>query len=231
MGTKSSFKHYIFLLFIVSGLLLASCGSSDEAAEQKMDAPTNESVEKKADEEELDVESPKDDFIAHDLFEEPMQLMFSSGAGAWSTIIELSSDGSFTGIYKDANAGESGNGYVSTTYISEFTGQFGAIQQLDAETYEMKLVTLDYQDEDTEWIEDNTKYITAEPYGFEEGKDFFLYSPKKNIESLNDDLLSWGSGHGGYDSPLNELQYWVLHNEVTDYGFFSEKYANEQETE
>ncbi|GEN30970.1 hypothetical protein CQU01_12080 [Cerasibacillus quisquiliarum] len=64
-----------------------------------------------------------------------MYQIFSSDLGAWSIEIKLTSDGSFTGKYEDANAGMSGNGYLSTNYINKFTSCFDEIQRLDVETY------------------------------------------------------------------------------------------------
>lgn len=174
-----------------------------------------------------------DDFIDHDDLEEPLHLMFFSGAGAWSTEIQLANDGYFTGKYEDFNGGESGNGYLSTTYMNEFNGKFSEIKKLDAETYSMKLLDIDYKYEDgKEWIEDKGKYIATEAYGFEEGEDFLLYSPNKNTQDLDEDLLSWGGGHGIYPNSSNEsVLHWVLHNKKTNYGFYSDQHLDVPENE
>lgn len=171
--------------------------------------------------------------IDHEDFEEPLHLAFLSGAGAWSTVIELYSDGSFTGKYEDANAWMPGNGHTSTNYISEFTGWFGEIESVDEETYSMKLLDINYEHEPgEEWIEDHVKYIASEAYGFEEGEDFYLYSPNKQTNDLNEELLSWGGGHGSYEHSQQELLlYWVLHNRETDYGFYSEPYLDDLEND
>lgn len=177
-------------------------------------------------------ENRKDGFIDHDQFEDPLELVFSSGVGAWGTVIELSSDGSFTGVYQDANAGMYGNGYMSTNYISVFTGWFGEIERIDEDTYSMKLLDINYEyEENEEWIEDNIKYIASEPYGLEEGKNFFLYSPEKHIQDLSDDFLSWGMIMRNDSDPEQKLLHWALHNEKTDYGFYSERYMDDVERE
>lgn len=174
-----------------------------------------------------------DDLIDHDDLEEPLHLIFFSGVGAWQTVIELANDGSFTGKYEDFNGGESGNGYLSTTYMNEFNGQFSDIKKLDAETYSMELLAINYTYEDgEEWIEDKGKYIATEAYGFEEGEDFLLYSPNKNTQDLDEDLLSWGGGHGIYPNSSNEsVLHWVLHNKKTNYGFYSDQYVDVPENE
>lgn len=225
----------ITILFALSFVLIACSNSNDSASKDTKNDNMSEENNSESSSEENSNESSenrKDSLIDHDKFEDPMHLIFSSGAGAWRTEIQLASDGSFTGKYEDANAGMSGSGYMSTNYISEFTGSFGEIQKLDEETYSMKLLDINCEyEEDEEWIEDNVKYIATEAYGFEEGEDFLLYSPKKYTQDLNEDLLSWGGGHGSYSSPSKELLYWVLHNEKTNYGFYSEQYLDDPENE
>ena len=50
---------------------------------------------------------------------------FSSGAGAWGTILTIQEDGSFEGNYHDANMGDIGEGYPNgSVYICEFSGKF-----------------------------------------------------------------------------------------------------------
>ena len=54
-------------------------------------------------------------------FEEPVELVFSSGAGAWGTVLELAPDGAFTGSFHDTNMGETGEGYPNgTVYLCSF---------------------------------------------------------------------------------------------------------------
>lgn len=209
--------------------------SEEDNSENSSDenVPEESNSEKSSDENSNESsENRKDSLIDHDTYEDPMHLVFSSGAGAWRTEIKLASDGSFTGKYEDANAGMSEDGYLSTNYISEFTGLFDEIERPDEETYSMKLLDINYEHEEgEEWIEDNIKYIATEAYGFEEGEDFFLYSPKKNIGDLNEDLLSWRGGHVSNSSSSKELQHWVLHNKKTNYGFYSEQYLDDPENE
>lgn len=231
-------KKYIVVitvLFALSFVLIACSNSNDSASKDT----NNDNVPKKNDSESSSDEDSnelnknrKDNLIEHDKFQDPMDLRFYSGKGAWSTEIQLASDGSFTGRYEDANSGMSGDGYFSSNNISEFTGLFGEFKRLDEDTYSMKLLDINYKHEDDEeWIEDNIKYIATEAYGFEEGEDFLLYSPNKNMQDLNEELLSWGAGHGIHSPPTKELLHWVLHNKKTDYGFYSEQYLDEPENE
>ena len=46
----------------------------------------------------------------------PSEFVFSSGAGAWATILNIESDGTFTGEYHDSD--------IDTVWICEFSGKF-----------------------------------------------------------------------------------------------------------
>lgn len=223
----------ITVLFALSFVLIACSNSNDSTSEDTNNDHVSEENNSEGTSSEHSnelSENLNDNFINHDDFEEPMQLRFSSGAGAWSTVIHLASDGSFSGIYLDANSGMFGDGYLSTNYISVFTGTFDEVEKLDEATYAMKLLDISYEHEDgEEWIEDQIKHIATEAYGFEEGKNFFLYSPQKSIQDLNEDFLSWRSMSVNNSNSDQMLLHWALHNEKTDYGFYSEQYLDDLE--
>lgn len=71
----------------------------------------------------------------------PMDLVFSSGAGGWSTTLTLSEDGSFTGAFSDSEMGERDeNEYPNgTVYVCNFSGQFKDIKKVNDYTYSMTL--------------------------------------------------------------------------------------------
>ena len=91
----------------------------------------------------------------------PMELIFSSGAGAWRTTLTLNRDGSFSGSFRDSDMGDRTDDYTNgTVYICDFSGQFGDIKQLDSCTYSMELEELTAQKTKAgEWIEDGYRYI------------------------------------------------------------------------
>ena len=100
----------------------------------------------------------------------PIDLEFSSGAGAWGTgltLEELSSD------------------------------------------YE----------QGKEWVEDGVRYVSSEPYGVEQGKDFILYLPDTPTDGLNEEFLSWWPGQYQEDQP-DTLDFYGLYNVDMGYGFF-----------
>ena len=152
----------------------------------------------------------------------PEYFSFSSGAGGWSTELFLNSDGTFTGKYHDSEMGDSGEGYPNgTVYISEFSGKFTNIQKKDDLTYTMTLESLTLKDpENKEKIENDIRFITAEAYGMEKGKEFTLYLPETKTSALSEEFLSWWPGRYDSDADKSVLGCFGLHNKETDYGFF-----------
>lgn len=158
---------------------------------------------------------------------QPLELMFCSGAGAWSTLLTLNPDGSFDGTYHDSDMGVSGEGFPNgTVYLCTFRGRFGDIKKLDDSTYAMTLQELTITTPHAvgeEWIEDGVRYVSSEAYGLNGGTEFFLYTPEAPISDLSQSFLTWFSGP--YDrSALAEdssLGHYGLYNKSMGYGFFS----------
>ena len=124
------------------------------------------------------------------------EYVLSSGAGAWATIINLNSDGSFTGEYHDSDAGDTGDGYTNgTRYICNFYGDFSLLDQIGTYSYSMRLENLELENEPGEvYYENNMRYICTEPYGFDEAADFVIYTPGVQISSLPEEFVTWISG-------------------------------------
>lgn len=159
----------------------------------------------------------------------PLELVFSSGAGAWRTVLTLNADGTFTGRYSDANMGETGEGYPNgTVYLCSFSGRFAMEPALDVHSYPLTLeeVTIDPTEGD-QWIEDGVLYVAAGPYGlyndYTDGamsRSFMLYDPTTPTFGLDEELLSWWPGR--YDvTPPETLNCWALWNVDGDTAFFS----------
>lgn len=124
------------------------------------------------------------------------EYILSSGAGAWATIINLNSDGSFTGKYYDSDVGDTGGGYANgTMYICNFYGDFSPLDQIDSYSYSMRLENLEMENEPGKvYYENNMRYICVEPYGFDEAGDFVIYTPGMQIASLPEEFVTWISG-------------------------------------
>ena len=155
----------------------------------------------------------------------PEELVFSSGAGAWRTVLTLQPDGSFTGQYSDWDSGGDPSQYPEGIYyICNFSGTFGDLRQLDDTTYAMTLETLTAQEtEGEEWTEDGTLYIGSAPYGLEGGTDFFLYAPESSTDVLTTESLqvAWPEWNLPETVPEGQLGCWMLYNQDMDQGFFS----------
>ena len=153
----------------------------------------------------------------------PLNLVFSSGAGAWGTYMTLNIDGSIEGSYRDSDMGVVGNGYPNgTAYVCEFSGKFNNMKQIDNTTYAITLSEINTERaEGEEWIEDGIRYISSGPYGLEEGKEFLLYTPQTPVKNLTEEFIQWGYGSVGLDSSRKTLECYGLYNTKMGYGFFS----------
>lgn len=159
----------------------------------------------------------------------PMELVFSSGAGAWRTYLILNEDGTFEGMFSDANMGEVGENHPNgTVYLSSFSGRFSIGEKLDIHSYPLTLeeVTVD-QPEQEEWIEDGVLYVTAGPYGLYNdstdgsmSRSFVLYTPTAPVFGLDEELLSWWPCRFE-ETPPETLTCYALWNVEAGTGFFT----------
>lgn len=172
---------------------------------------------------------------------ETLEMRFSSGAGAWATILTLNPDGSFVGDYLDTNVG----GDYPEQNVCQFHGRFGKVEKLTENAW---LLTLEELELDTghdvgkEWyVTDEygtVRYISRTPYGFDryEGEDqtlepgaqFILYGPEATGHEPGtelygaEDFQSWKPGiYGKMNSETDILGCWGLENLETGYGFFT----------
>lgn len=218
--------------------LLAGCGQQAPQSDAAQDSDTSEKAEtaspyggdvlqeETGSQDGMDTSSDGDgipiDALPEDL---PEELTFSSGAGAWRTVLTLQPDGSFTGQYSDWDSGGDPSQYPEGIYyICNFSGTFGDLRQLDGTTYAMTLETLTAQEtEGEEWTEDGTLYIGSAPYGLEGGTDFFLYAPESSTDVLTTESLQveWPEWNLPETVPEGQLGCWMLYNQDMDQGFFS----------
>ncbi len=152
-----------------------------------------------------------------------LQFMFSSGAGAWSTELNINSDGSFTGYYHDSEMGERADSYPNgTVYACSFSGQFSQPEKVNSYTYAVTVKSLNYDKKvGTEEILDGIRYVYSEAYGMTDSNRFLIYLPGAPLSELPSDFLTW---IGYYDlSATNdtELSFYSLNNEKQQQGFTS----------
>lgn len=172
-------------------------------------------------------------------FDQPLEMTFASGAGGWSTEITLEPDGSFTGLFVDADMGDSGEGYPGgTRYVCQFHGSFGEFVQRTSASWSMILeeLTLDTELPVGEMeFADGVRCISSEAYGFEgqDGKSlqpgarFILYTPEAQGHEPGTELYgayefwSWWIDRREFRSAADTLGCWGLHNLEADTGFFT----------
>jgi hypothetical protein len=148
----------------------------------------------------------------------PMDLVFSSGAGGWSTTLTLSEDGSFTGAFSDSEMGERDeNEYPNgTVYVCNFSGQFKDIKKVNDYTYSMTLDSVKVA-EDDEKIEDGIRYKAGEPSGMDSGKEIYFYTPDAPVSELPEAFLSWWQESTDGSATLD---CYAIYNKSADSGFF-----------
>ncbi|NLD02096.1 MAG: hypothetical protein GX674_02215 [Clostridiales bacterium] len=149
---------------------------------------------------------------------------FLSGAGAWSTELVVSPDGSFTGYYHDTDMGDSGADYPNgTRYECDFSGTFALVDQKDELTYILRLTSLALKEEPgTERVADGLKLISAEAYGISGGDEFMLYSPGSPSAGLPEEFLEWVRMASAWEEPPETLPFWGLYNLGEQAGFFTD---------
>lgn len=148
----------------------------------------------------------------------PMDLVFSSGAGGWSTTLTLSEDGSFTGAFSDSEMGERDeNEYPNgTVYVCNFSGQFKDIKKVNDYTYSMTLDSVKVA-EDEEKIEDGIRYKAGAPSGMDSGKEIYFYTPDAPVSELPEAFLSWWKESADGSATLD---CYAIYNKSADSGFF-----------
>lgn len=148
-----------------------------------------------------------------------LEWSFSSGAGGWSTELRFAPDGSFTGEYHDSEMGETADEYPDgTIYICAFAGQATLLEQADENAWKVRVDSLSLETEaGVESIDENTRFVTTEPYGISEGDEMLLYLPGTPVDALTEEMRMWAHLLGE-DIP-DALEDWFLYSEKNDSGF------------
>lgn len=173
-------------------LILPGCGGSPElvtAAETETVFSENGIAAAESEAPNI-VEAPSPNSFYDSL---PSEFVFSSGAGAWMTVMELKPDGSFTGSFSDSDMGVTGEGYPKgTVYKCDFSGKFSTPEQLSQYVYSAELEYLNLNGTPGDvYIEDETRYIYSEAYGFDNAGTFLFYLPGCPLEEVDEAFLSW----------------------------------------
>ena len=151
------------------------------------------------------------------------QFVFSSGAGAWQTILNINVDGTFKGYYSDSDMGDTGEGYpYGINYSSTFEGEFTKPKRVNDYTYSMSIETINLEKEvGSEEIIDGIRYIYSEPYGLVDAKEIYIYTLQAPLKELPEAFRSWVGYKELSDTNDEYLPFYGLYNTETESGFSS----------
>lgn len=158
-----------------------------------------------------------------------LEFYFSSGAGAWRTVLHVHDDGTFDGVFLDSDMGDSAAAYPNgTVYYSEFTGSFGQPRQVNDLTWAFPLRELHYAHKpDTEEIRDGSRYLYSDAYGLAGAEELLLYLPGSPLTDLPEEYLTWVGYYNLELTEETELPYHGLYNPADSTGFSSYAMAEE----
>lgn len=150
----------------------------------------------------------------------PRSFCFASGAGAWSTELEVAADGSFSGLYHDTDAGDAEESYPNgTVYICTFRGQFSQPEQVDGNTYRVRLEGLEAEEtEGEETFADGRRYVGSRPYGLDDADEILIYLPGSRRQDLPQAFVDWTWAFDPWDTD-DELTAYGLYNVAGEQGF------------
>ncbi len=150
---------------------------------------------------------------------------FLSGAGAWSTNMRINADGTFSGLYSDADMGDTGDGYPNgVLYWCAFSGSLDTPEKVNEYTWQTRIREIHFENEPgTEEILDGTLYRYSEAYGLENAENLLFYLPGAPTKELPEEYLSWV--FFSLEDGAEELSFVGLYNEAMGEGFSSYDFA------
>lgn len=232
-------KKKMIALILAGAMVCSVCGCGDRESEKTDNAASaeSESIREEQIPEESRTETAQDEteenrtevsrgeeedaFSFGDISD--LEFCFASGAGAWSTLMAVHDDGSFSGVYHDTDMGSSGDGYPNgSVYRCDFSGQFTQPVKINEYTYSMQIAKLDYEKEaGTEEIIDGVKYCYSEVYGLDGAEDILIYLPGAPLAELPEEFRSWVGYYDLENTTETKLPFYALNNEAKQYGFSS----------
>lgn len=145
----------------------------------------------------------------------PREWCFSSGAGAWSTMLWLNEDGSFTGYYHDWDAGAETCPHGELQECS-FRGQFGKPKQVSEFEYVLWMEELTCEaPAGQQFVRDEMLVTTTSAYGCGEDACFVIYLPGTPEERIPQAYMMWA-----WDTVTDDgLAGFALYNMSQAFGF------------
>ena len=228
---------------ISAALLLSACGSSGSTSQDtsgqsavgasqaanvtSADPSSSESGSGAGGSQEADASGYGE--ASFDIYEDMDGYIFSfdSGSGAWQTLLEVDSDGSFKGTYYDSNAGENSDKYKNgTIYECVFTGALSAAKQVGEYEYTATVEKLEYtkeKDGSDRYEMDNTLYILTDPSGLRQGDEIHIYTAGMPLDQMPESFLS--AMEWRFDAGQTELEELCMYDVTSDASFHPDHYA------
>ena len=164
-------------------------------------------------------------------FDQPLEMIFLSGAGAWCTGLDLNPDGTFTADYHDSDG--------PIQYVCQFHGKLGDFVQLTEHSWSLTLEELVLDTKypvGREWDEGSFHKISSQPNGFTDGDGnalkpgtrFILYSPQARGDKPGTELYgayefwTWSPRRYNTETISHTLGCWGLQNLTSGIGFFTD---------
>lgn len=237
---KSIYKRNLLLIAVCSSLMLLNGCQSDTKASSNTKTDNNQVIDNKTGENDSNVSSTPTESNVEEAkvvkengndeestlsFSElsKYQFVFSSGVGAWQTILYINSDGTFTGFYSDSDMGNTGEDYPNgVNYASNFEGKFTKPKKINDYTYSMEIESIKLlQEVGSEEIIDGIKYIYSEPYGLNDAKEIYIYTPQALLKDLPEGFRNWVGYVDLSNVEVENLPFYGLYNVETESGFSS----------
>ena len=230
-------NRYLLLAALLALLMLCTaCGTNETVTPEIPDTPSaKEQIpetarpeegetqpEAKDPQPEPEIPSEENNFSFADL--ENLEFYFSSGAGAWRTVLYIHADGTFDGLYTDSEMGDRDElAYPNgTRYISEFTGRFEAPVNVDEHTWMLEVAELTYaRPFGEEELADGFRYVYSKAYGIAGAEGLFLFAPGTPLAELPEAYLNWVGYFDLTQTADTELPFWGLYDSVGGNGFSS----------
>lgn len=132
--------------------------------------------------------------------------IFSVGAGAWSTIMTVNADGSFSADYHDSDLGVTGDGYPNgSRAIASGTGKFTYTKRNNDGSFSITCDTKAFHQDGTigdVTIKNGVRIETVDGiYGLTPCGTFTVYPTGYATSTLSDDVKSWMYGTVGNPLP------------------------------
>ena len=187
-------KTTLFAVILIAGLA-AGCGQTQQESDLSAAEETEQTQEDGVQDGESVPEGQAGDKVSAEGFSfadvADREFYFSSGAGAWYTVLYIHEDGSFDGHYEDTNLGDMGDNYNGTIYYSDFTGQFTEPEKVDDTTYRFRIQSIEYPLGFGEEIKDGVRYSYTGEYGLDGAEELYMYLPGSELADLPESFLTW----------------------------------------